>query len=200
MRIAGAVALLILLAGCSVWHEAGGPFRGNGYALDLPTGWMYMMSSSSDRDLLVTRDGEPLQKIRVSVNDITKHKKDERKLVKKGMLPQEVAQVGIDVLSSDKSLGQFTVLHNEPASVSGNDGFRLVCTYRRSKLRYKSVIYGMLKGESLYTIAYSAPMRYYFDRDFGAFEDVVKTFKLNEKGPEPASKNTGTVPEPQLVL
>jgi hypothetical protein len=162
------------------WHTADGPFKGDGYAFDLPKGWMYKWTLTG-RNVDITRDGEPLQNIHASIWDIKKYKEDDKKIVKKGMLPQEVAQVAIDRLSSNKEFAQFSVLRNEPAQLAGWDGYKLVCSYKVNKVRYKSVLYGMLKGETLYRISYTAPVRYYFDRDVAAFESIVRTFRFSER-------------------
>ncbi|HUJ18564.1 MAG TPA: hypothetical protein VL197_11295 [Nitrospirota bacterium] len=181
---------LIFLAGCGGWHATSGEFHGSGYAVDLPSGWMYESNFGSTK-VNVTRDGEPLQKIHFDVFDITKYDKDAKKTVRKGMLPEEVAQVVIDITSANKSVGQFTVMQNEPAQVGGKNGFRLLCSYRRGKVRYKSAIYGVLDGETLYGLIYSAPVRYYFDRDVAAFEAAAKSFRLEAKKAETAAPGMG---------
>ena len=172
-----AVVLLVILAGCAVWQQTGGLFSGAGYTLDLPKGWM---ASRNPKNLNVTRDGQPLQNIYINVTDITKQDKEDKKILQKSMLPQEAAQLMIDSMSSDKSVGQFRVVENTPARIGGVDGFRLVYTYRRGDVRYKSIYYGLLQGEKFYRISYSAPVRYYFDKDIAAFEEIVRSLKLTE--------------------
>jgi hypothetical protein len=172
------LVLLVLLSGCAVWHPTGGPFMGAGYSLDLPTGWM---ASTDPKSLVITKDGETLQQIYVYVGDISKQDKDAKKILKKGMLPQEAAEVILDLKRSDQSLSQFTVVENLPAQLGGNEGFRMVYTYRQNKVRYKIVSYGMLQGERFYRITYTAPVRFYFDKDVSAFEEIVKSFKMVEK-------------------
>ncbi|HMK44752.1 MAG TPA: hypothetical protein VK445_11515 [Dissulfurispiraceae bacterium] len=188
MRKCLIVLFFVFLSGCMAWIAADGPFKGDGYAFDLPKGWMYKWTLTG-RTVDITKDGELLQDIHASVWDIKKYKEDDKKIVKKGMLPQEVAQVAIDRLSSNKQFAQFTVLQNEPAQLAGRDGYKLVCSYRMDKVRYKSVLYGMLNGETLYRISYTAPVRYYFDRDAAAFENIVKTFRLAERMPESSGSN-----------
>lgn len=170
------VLLLVFIAGCAGWQKAGGLYTGEAYSLNLPEGWMYFGKSG----MYVTKDGESLQQIYIVSTDINKFEAEKKKL-QKGMLPQEAAEVILDIIKSDKRLGQLAVLENQPAQLGGMEGFRLVYTYRAGKLRYKSVYYGALQGETFYRISYNAPVRYYFDRDFAVFEEIVKSFRPVEK-------------------
>jgi hypothetical protein len=170
------VVLLVFMAGCAVWQQTGGPFSGAGYTLDLPKGWM---ASKNTKNMGITRDGLALQQIRVRIADITKQDdEDAKKILKKGMLPQEAAERVLDIMRSDKSLSQFTLVENAPAQIGGREGFRLVYTYRNDPVRYRTVYYGLLQGETFYRISYTAPVRYYFDKDVAVFEAIVKSFKL----------------------
>lgn len=108
-------------------------------------------------------------------------KKDAKKVLKANMLPQEVADFILDILRSDKKLSQFTLVKNEPAQLGGKDGFRLVYTFMINKVRYRNIYYGMLQDKTFYRISYSAPVRYYFDKDVAAFEKIVGSFKLVEE-------------------
>jgi hypothetical protein len=114
----------------------------------------------------------------VRVVDITKYEKEAKKTLKKNMLPQEAAEEVLDIMRSDKSVGQFMVVENTPAEIGGREGFRLVYTYKNDEVRYRSVYYGLLQGEKFYRISYAAPVRYYFDKDAAVFEEIVKSFKL----------------------
>lgn len=190
------VVLVVLLAGCTTWQPARGLFTGPGYTLDLPKDWMFY---SRNNYAVVTKDGTELQKIGVSILDITDHDENEKKIVKKGMLPQEAAQVLVDRLKANKNLSQLSVLENAPAEIGGMEGFRLVYLYRWGDVRYKTVYYGMLKGEELYRIFYTAPVRYYFDKDIAVFEQIVKSFKLLPDQEEKAGKKKSVMKgEPEL--
>lgn len=171
------IVLLTLLTGCAAWQQTGGPFKGAGYTLDMPKGWM---ATRDPKHLYVTKDGPALQQMYVFVGDIAEQGKNAKKTLKKGMLPQELAESVLDIMRSDKRLGQFTVVENAPAQLGGRDGFRLVYTYKSDKVRYRTVYYGMLQGDTFFRISYSAPVRYYFDKDVTVFEEIVKSFKLAE--------------------
>ncbi|MBI5142765.1 MAG: hypothetical protein HZA20_11345 [Nitrospirae bacterium] len=171
------IVLVTFIAGCAVWQQTGGPFTGAGYTLDLPQGWM---ATKNPKHMYITKDGLPLQQIYMFTGDITEMGKGAKKTLKKGMLPQEVAEFFLDVFRSDKSLGQFTVIENAPAQLAGKDGFKLVNTYKSNAVRYREIYYGLLEGNTFYAISYNAPVRYYFDKDAAAFEEIVKSFRLVE--------------------
>lgn len=140
--------------------------------------------------LFISKDGPALQRVNLLISDLDDQKKGVRKSLRKGMLPQELAESILDLLRADKSLIQLSVLENEPALIGGKEGFRLVYTNRSDQVRYKTIYYGLLIGETFYRISYSAPVRYYFDRDAAVFEQIVKSFSLGEKksGDAAASK------------
>lgn len=171
------ILILVLLTGCAGWKKTGGPFAGAGYSLNLPEGWMM---SGKPGNLTVTKDGWLLQNIIVLVIDINKQDSKAKKPLKRGMLPQEASEVIVDLMQSDQGIAQFTVMENTPLTIGGAEGFRLVYTYLRNKLRYKSVYYGILRGEKFYRISYAAPVRHYFEKDVAAFEEIVRSFKLSD--------------------
>lgn len=175
MRKMSIILLLAVLTGCAVWQKTGGSFAGAGFSLDLPEGWM--MSGKPD-NLTVTRDGRLLQSIIVLAIDINKQDSKAKKAFKKGMLPQEASEVIVDLMQNDHGIAQFTVTENTPLTIGGAEGFRLTYTYLRSKVRYKSVYYGVLRGEKFYRVSYTAPVRHYFEKDVAAFEEIVRSFKL----------------------
>lgn len=170
------VMSMLLLGGCAHWQQTGGPLRGAGYTLDLPSGWM--ATNRNPKNVIVTRDGPALQQVRIFTAGLSEQDEDARKRVTKGMLPQEVADSILDWLRSDKSMIQFAVVENEPAQLGGKEGFRIVYTWKNDKVRYRSIYYGMLDGETFYRISYAAPVRNYFDKDVAAFEAIVKSFKV----------------------
>lgn len=172
------IVLLAFVAGCAVWQQTGGLFNGAGYTLDLPKGWM---ATKDPKNLKITTDGPALQEILVSIVDIAEQKSDAKKTLKKDMLPQELAEVVLDRARSNKGMVQFTVLDNAPAQLGGREGFRLDCTYKKNKVRYRGIYYGMLQGETFYRVSYAAPVRYYFDKDVATFEEIVRSFRLVEE-------------------
>lgn len=176
---------LLIMAGCGggAWLKSEASFasKTQDFAVDLPQGWM---RSNNENYLLMTRDGTGLQLIYVGEFDITQegpHFKHTKKRVTRGMLPQEIAEVLIDHHQSDPDHPFDQVEDNSPATVAGKTGYRLQLVYRtKSGLRYRYLSYGFLSGDRLYQLNYSAPIRYYFDKDRETFETVVKSFRLTK--------------------
>ena len=95
------------------------------------------------------------------------------------MLPQEAAGVIIDEIASDRYILNFKVLDNTPAIIDGNAGFKIVFTYGDPKgVTYKTLYYGFLNGNSLYSLRYNARLHHFYEKDIGAFQAMVKSFRL----------------------
>ena len=178
------VAVLLFIAGCSgPWLKVGGPFtsESQNYMVDLPNAWMRF---NNEKNLLITRDGIGLQRIFIFAIDITKKGqqfKYTKKRVTKEMLPQEVAEVLIDNYQSNPDEPFEKVEDNSPATLAGKPGYRLQIVYRtKAGLRYRLLGYGLISSDRLYQITYIAPVRYYFDKDSGTFETVVRSFRLTK--------------------
>jgi hypothetical protein len=175
------IALLFFIAGCMPpppWSTIGGPYPeySQNFYVELPNGWK---KSNRVNYLLVTRDGALLQNIIITSLEIDKGLEYTKKKLKKDMLPQEVAEVIIDDLTSNPNVLNLVVIENTPAKISGHQGFKLLFTFRnREGVKYKSVYYGFIAGGKFYGIRYTAAERYYFDKDIKIFERVAESFKL----------------------
>jgi hypothetical protein len=174
------VIIPFLLVGCvpAVWVQEKGvqSFEPLNFSVQMPAGWMRLNKGDF---LLVTRDGILLQTIAIDKTAIGKPLKYTRKMLGKGMLPQEAADVVIDNMLSNQNIGAFDLKENIPVTLSGQPGFKI--TYRhKSKdgVWLKCVEYGLLHGEWFYSIRYQAAERHYFEKDVKTFEEFVKSFKL----------------------
>ncbi|HEY4485485.1 MAG TPA: hypothetical protein VI702_04055 [Nitrospiria bacterium] len=170
---------LLLLAGCGgPWLRVGGPYTADDFnvKVDFPEKWMRMNTNDY---LLVTRDGVLLQYILIEtmrVDDALKHTK---KKFKRGMLPQEAAEVILDNKTSNSEVLNFHLVENSPARIGGLPGFKAVYTFKdKDGLKVKGIYYGFLLKDQFYGVSYSAASRYYYEKDLKTFEKVFKSFKL----------------------
>ena len=170
--------VLIFLAGCGPWLKVGGLYTSSAHnvSVEFPEKWMRV---NTDDFLLITRDGMLLQHILIQTIHVDDSLKYTKKKFKRGMLPQEVAEVILDNKTSNPEILNFKVIENVPAKISGFPGFKVTYTYKnKDGLKVKGVYYGLLLKEKFYGISYTAASRYYYDKDLKTFEKVFKSFKL----------------------
>ena len=168
--------LLLVTAACAPWVRVGGGYQHaeKNFSVDLPDGWMRF---NNVQYLLVTRDGILLQTISIDRMKVTDSLKHTKKKLALDMLPQEAAEVIADNMNSDTNISDFILLENSPTTIAGRAGFKLVYTYKnKDGLLFKSVYCGFISEDWFYDLRYTAPARYYFDKDLGTFEKVLNSF------------------------
>jgi hypothetical protein len=172
---------IFLLASCvsAPWIKGGGSYRSDklGYTAELPQGWMKF---KVDDYLLATRDGVLLQMVYIQRFSVTVAPAHTKKRFRPHMTPGEISEVIVDDLGLDPMHIDFSLEENKPVMIDGLSGFRISCSFKSplQRLTYRSAIHGFMTGEWIYVITYTAPKRYYFDRDLSAFEKVVSSFRL----------------------
>jgi len=172
-------AILVLVVGCvPPWIKTGGLYVSpdQNVSVDLPEGWMRLNTKDY---MLITRDGVLLEYIlieRINVQDDLKYTK---KKFRKGMLPQELAEVITDNIKLNQDVLNLKVTSNKPSKIAGHKGFKVVLTYRdKNKLEYKSIYYGFMEDEWFYGIRYDAPQRHYYKKHLKTFAKVLGSLKL----------------------
>jgi len=176
------VLAAILISACASgprWVPAGGAYTPSSsrYTLQLPAGWKRLNGQDW---LLTSREGPFLQSLTVRVLEAGKPLgNNTKKMLARGMLPQEAAEVIQDAIASSPGMQGMKLLENAPAELDGRPGFKLVFGYKdEDGLKMKAVVYGVLVGDSLYQLTYRGPERYYFERDLATFEQVRATFRI----------------------
>ncbi len=171
--------LLSIVSGCAPWQSTGGRFTSswNDFAVELPEGWV---RENRNDFIHMTRDGFPLQSIYIGRTRVDEFElKYTKKKLAKGMLPQEVAEVLLDNMASNPAMSNLEVKENSPAKISGKPAAKIVVMFRnKDGLKMKTISFRLVMDEWLYTISYTAPLRYYFDRDAKAFEKIVTHFRF----------------------
>lgn len=176
-----AVLAMLLAAGCASgprWVPAAGDYSAQSgrFTVRLPDGWMLLPSPEK---VVASRDGVFLQRIDVRTHEVGKPLGGTKKVFSRGMLPQEAAEVVQDAIVSSPGMQGAALIENAPAEVAGRPGFKLVLDYKdRDGLKMKTVVYGVLAGDTLYELMYRAPERHYFDRDASTFEAVRASFRI----------------------
>ncbi|MFQ5929281.1 MAG: hypothetical protein ACE5MK_06255 [Acidobacteriota bacterium] len=165
----------VLLAGCAAFTAVGGKLTlsDQGFEVDLPQGWYRAVEAREA--LLLTRDGLPLQFIRIERVSVEEELSYSKRKFAPGMPPSDAAELEADNFRSNPAVFNFDLLENAPATVGDTRGFRLVYTWKtKHGLRLKRVHYGFLDGKLVYRLIYQAAAGYYFDRDAATFERELK--------------------------
>ena len=168
----------VFIPACAPWTKVGGLYEpaSHNFSVNIPQGWMKL---NTERYLFITRDGPFLQYMLIQERPIDKAFQNTKKRIKRGMLPQEAAEVIIDEIISDQLVLHFEVIENNPAIIDRYDGFRIVFTYKnRDGLRFQTIYCGFIVGEWFYSIRYTAAQRDYFEKDIETFHKVLDSFRL----------------------
>ncbi|MBW1981772.1 MAG: hypothetical protein JRJ12_11185 [Deltaproteobacteria bacterium] len=170
--------LLCLLTACATGRPPGDPLHYStaAFSVDIPRGWKRIDTS---KYLLITRDSPYLEYILVQEIDVDRPFKHTSKKFKKGMLPQELAEIIIDEISSDPLVANFRVLENDPVKIKQYRGFRLVFSFQtRDGLKQQTIYHGFLIDDTFYSIRYNTSKREFLERDRESFNKVLNSFTL----------------------
>lgn len=182
MRLIAAVALFIALSGCVAAPARVDKPRTEGpdksYTVDLPTGWIRQYTV--DNNLMVSRDGFLLETLAVVRRPLKQAFERTKKDAADTMLPSELAELEIaEIKARDELTEALTVLENEPALVSGKEGFRVRVSYRNPRgLEIQEEVYGVVEKSRLYLLVYRAPRLYYFAKHYPDYQRTVESFRI----------------------
>ncbi len=174
------VVTFTLLSGCAqTWvkvtqSETVSP--ASTFAASLPLGWVRF--EAEEDVLLVTRDGLALQTVLLRRSDLKLAFEKIKKDAEVGMLASELAELYVAETKQSGEAENLKVKSNHPARVAGRDGFRLHLVYANAKgLRIDRVVYGFVDTKGFFTLSYTAPKRYHFERYLQNFESTVASFR-----------------------
>jgi hypothetical protein len=150
------------------------------YAVELPLGWIRQVDQN--KYLVASRDGFPLNMIRIERAPLKKAFPLTKKAASESALPSELAELAVaEIRASESEVTAITVVSNEPASISGRDGFRVEVSWRNLRgLEIVAVVYGFADASGFYTLIYRAPRLHYFAKYLPEFERTVASFRRLE--------------------
>ena len=168
------LVIFVLFFSCAGGMQNGEP--NYHFTVDIPEGWRKV---DTNKFFLITKDGAYLQYALIQQRPLHKSFKHTKKKLSRGMLPQEIAGVIIDEISSDKNILNFKLIENTPASIRGNEGFKIVFSYKdQDGTGLKTLYYGFIKDGLFYNLRYNAVKKHYFNRDLKTFEKFIASFRL----------------------
>ena len=99
--------------------------------------------------------------------------------MRKGMLPEEAAQIIIDEYASDQNIGNLKVLNNTPAQIDGHNGFKIYLTYLGPKgNEFHTLYYGFIKADTYFNLRFTAGGRQYYQKDIETFNRMLNSFRV----------------------
>jgi len=166
--------LIIVIAGCAHGMDTGAVPET--YTASIPKGWRKI---NTPKYFMITKDGAFLQYMLIQERPLEKPFLYTKKKLKPGMLPQEVAGIVVDEISSDKNLISFNLMQNTPASIKGNQGFKIIFAYKYlDGSSFKTLYYGFVREGLFYNLRYTAAKRHYFDKDVKTFDKLLDSFRI----------------------
>ena len=172
-----------VLPGCAMWERVGdrplvGPDKH--FSVSVPKGWMHYKIDS--KAVTVTRDGLPLQMIRVGFWPHSKSFKVLNKRSSADMLPSELAELVVAVIRKSYATKNARIIENKPVRIAGYHGFAVKIRFKNARgLRYKRDIYGFATKEGIYFLMYQAPELYYYPRTRSVFASAVDSLKVMDR-------------------
>lgn len=215
-KISALLALVAAVSGCA--HQAYWTMtddvnkiaKSKSFEITVPEGWNRTTTAETKERLKIgngfrvvpmeqmtaSRDGPGLQAI-----DVTRHYLDTafpniKKKSTASMLPVEAADLYVSDLRKRTGLERLKVLSNKPARVNGEPAFQLVMEFKNDDgLRIRIVSHGFVDKTGFYTIDYWAPALYYYERDYGAYANLVRSFRELKGAFDPPPSTPGWAKE-----
>ena len=177
------VGALLCLSGCQTlqWKEGGTPYtaKDGSFTIQIPSGWTY--AEERGGHIVGTRDGFLLQRILLEKRELKEALPYSKRVLNPGLTPLELAEAIIDDARADRMLLGIEIAENQPETLGGKPGFKLVINFHTAdKLRVSEEVIGCIQGDHLYLLVFSAPTRFYFGRDRAAFEEGAKMFQFTK--------------------
>jgi hypothetical protein len=197
-KILALLALVVTVSGCAptpYWtltDDVNKVAKSTSFEISVPEGWNRTTAADTwDRltidDKLQTvllermtasRDGTGIHSITITRRYPDTAFPTIKKKSTANMLPLEVADLYVSDLRKRTGLERLKVLSNKPATISGKPAFQLVMEFKNDDgLRIRIVSHGFVDKTGFYTINYRAPTLYYYERDYGDYARLVRSFR-----------------------
>jgi hypothetical protein len=151
------------------------------FSVKMPAGWVQReISEGETTHLVASRDGPGLQAIHFWRRDNEKAFPAIEKAASPDMLPEELSEAFVASMRAEFNREGMEVIESQPATLGGAPGFRLLLEYRAGGgLRYRMLVYAASTPQGYYALIYDAALLHYFDRDLGAFQEILETLRIS---------------------
>lgn len=184
--VLAATLSMLFLTGCvpPVWspiHKTAAPYEMGSIqvAAHLPVEWMSSTYEPLTGIWHFTRQGDELNQIYLRRWPKTTVVKGTHRSIRDDMTLQEIANLSLDSRRLDEGTGALEVLSNQPATVGGQNCYRLDYRYRNEiGLSKRTVEYGCPVAGWMYRFEFNAPAQHYFDAGLDDFETMVRSLEF----------------------
>lgn len=142
-------------------------------------GWLEV--STSNRSMVIfSKDHPSLQRLTVEIRPLDKAYPNLKKGATGTDRPQQIGEMlATDLRTGSKEMEQLQIQSIRPQQISGVNGISLTGNWFSSTgLEYRLAVAAFVKEDELYVISFYAPRRFYFERDYPAFQAVVSSFEV----------------------
>ena len=151
--------------------------------MEMPLGWMSSYYAPVGGYFFFTVHGSELEEFWVRRFPRTAIVKGTGRNTAGNLTVQEIAEISLDSRKLDGGTGNFEIVSNRPATIGGQDCFRLDYRHRNEiGLEKRTLEYGCPVGDWLYRFEFMAPEEHYFDRFVGDFEAAVGSVQFTVPG------------------
>jgi hypothetical protein len=215
-KILALLALVTVLSGCAptpYWTLTDGANKvaqSKSFEMTVPEGWNRTTAADTWDQLTIddkvqtvllermaaSRDGTGIHTITVTRRYPDTAFPAIKKKSHANMLPLEVADLYVSDLRKRSGLERLKVLSNKPVQVNGKPAYQLVMEFKNEDgLRVRIVSHGFVDNTGFYTINYRAPTLYYYERDYGDYARLVRSFRQLKGALDPPPKVPGWAKE-----
>lgn len=197
-KILALLALVAAVSGCvpkpywTMTDDSNRVAKSTSFEITVPEGWNRTTVADTKDQIMVddkertiqlermtaSRDGTGIHTITVTRRFPDTAFPTIKKKSTANMLPLEAADLYVSDLRQRTGLERMKVLSNKPAQVNGKPAFQLVLEFKNDDgLRIRLVSHGFVDKTGFYTINYRAPVLYYYERDYGDYARLVRSFR-----------------------
>lgn len=171
-------AAMLFLAGCaSLWQPVPQQLIVGACSFRPPNGWMRLSTPSYE---MFSKDGPYLQYIFVQQRPLNQPFRHTHQVLNQTQLPNEAAEIVVDSLRSDPRIAGFHLISSQPVTLDGRVGFKLLYTHKDQQgVTIQSLYFGVSFENTFFNLRYTAAKRYYFDKNFKEFEQMIKSVHLS---------------------
>jgi hypothetical protein len=165
---------LVIVSGCATYSRVGERYTEprSKLVVTLPAEWLHYTAAHDE--FLMTRDGLRLERIGIRVRRLGTKLPGTERVYQPGMLPLEVAELTLGLMTNVESAKNFTTDKIELAQVAGCEGFRADATFVDEQgLHLRMRLYGVVMPEAVAELRFVGEASVNYDKYLPVFERMM---------------------------